>query len=108
MKRSLIIACTLLWVIGAPSAFAQKQIILGPGGSIYNPTLPPPPPPPPPPKIEVPPIPKMDAVTQPNLRAPARSSFGDRVSRCLDEAAASGLNQSDRAAYSRSCANTRD
>ncbi|MGN1289181.1 MAG: hypothetical protein ACI4XG_21730, partial [Bradyrhizobium sp.] len=101
------VACTLLWVIGAPSAFAQRQI-LGPGGSIYNPTLPPPPPPPPPPKIEVPPIPKMDAITQPNLRAPARSSFGDRVSRCLDDAAASGLNQSDRAAYSRSCANTRD
>ncbi|MGN8548453.1 hypothetical protein ACQPTN_28595 [Bradyrhizobium sp. 13971] len=30
------------------------------------------------------------------------------LSRCLDEAAAAGLNQAERAAYSRSCANHRD
>ncbi|MGF6313055.1 hypothetical protein ABIB82_007136 [Bradyrhizobium sp. i1.8.4] len=100
MKRSLIVACTLLWAMGAASAVAQ---IVTPGGrSIYDPPIPQPPPSP---KIEVPAIPKMDAPTQPNLRSPPRSSFSDRVSRCLDEAAAAGMNQGDRAAYSRSCAN---
>ncbi|MGY4479856.1 hypothetical protein [Bradyrhizobium sp. USDA 3364] len=102
MKRSLIVACTLLWAAGAP--IASAQIIL-PGGSINNAPLPPPLPQP---KIEVPPIPKMDAPPQPSLRSPPRTSFGDRISRCLDEAAAAGLTQSQRSAYSRSCANTRD
>jgi len=33
-----------------------------------------------------------------------RTSFGDRISTCLDDAAA-GLDQAGRATYSRSCAN---
>lgn len=103
MKRSLILVCSLLWAMGAGSAVAQ---IIPPGGSIFNP---PPPLAPPPPKIYVPAIPKMDALPSgPSVRVAPRTSFGDRVSNCLDEAAAAGLNQADRAAYSRSCANTRD
>lgn len=100
MKRSLIVACILLWTMGAASAQ-----IPAPGRSIWDPPVPQPPPPP---RIEVPAIPKMDAPTQPSLRSRPRSSFGDRISRCLDEAAAAGLNQGERAAYSRSCANHRD
>ncbi|MFB9263347.1 hypothetical protein ACFFWD_09220 [Bradyrhizobium erythrophlei] len=104
MKRALILSCVLVWALGPGSALAQ--IILPPGGSIFNP---PPPAPPPPPRIEVPPIPKMDALpVSPSVRSTGRSSFGDRISTCLDEAAAAGLSQSDRAAYSRSCANTRN
>ncbi|GKQ55694.1 hypothetical protein [Bradyrhizobium sp. Ce-3] len=106
MKRSLIVAGTLLWAAGAFAGPAQP---VQPGASIIlSPSLPPPPPPLPSPKIEVPPVPKMDAVTQPNLRSPPRSSFGDRVGRCLDQAAAAGVHPGDRAAYSRSCANSRD
>jgi hypothetical protein len=102
MKRSLILSCAVICALGAGSAFAQT---IAPGGSLYNP----PPAPPPPPRIYVPAIPKMDAVpTQPNVRFSGRTSFGDRVSRCLDEGAAAGLNQADRSTYSRSCANLRD
>jgi hypothetical protein len=43
--------------------------------------------------------------SQPRIHAARRGSFGDRISRCLDEGAAAGLGPSDRAAYSRSCAN---
>jgi hypothetical protein len=101
MKRLLILTCTAIWMLVAGGAAAQQSI--PPGGSIYNPPLPPPPPPP---KIEVPAIPKMDALpSQPRVQSAPRASFGDRISRCLDEGAAGGLNQSDRAAYSRSCAN---
>lgn len=97
MKQFLILAGMLVW---AGSAVAQT---VAPGRSIYDPPLPQPPPPP---RIEVPPIPKMDALpSQPRVRSTGRSSFGDRVSRCLDDAAAAGLSQADRAAYSRTCAN---
>jgi hypothetical protein len=100
MKRLSIVSCAVVWTLVAGSAFAQS---IPPGGSIYNPPLPPPPPPP---RIEVPAIPKMDAPpSQPQVQSAPRGSFGDRISRCLDEGAAIGLNQSDRAAYSRSCAN---
>ena len=75
-----------------------------PGGSIYNPPLPPPLPPP---KIEPPVIPQMDAPARPNYAPVPRPSFSDRINSCLDEAAASGLGPSERAAYSRSCANQR-
>jgi hypothetical protein len=65
-----------------------------------------PPPPPPPPKIEVPRIPKMDEIpTSPKAALPRRKSFGDRISRCIDEGAAMGLGPNERAAYSRACAN---
>ncbi len=86
--------------------------------------LPPPPPPPPPPKIEVPPVPKMDSPPPfelqntrpgrvrtdtvpetPRVRGTRRSSFGERVSRCLEEGAAMGLGPNERSEYSRACAN---
>ena len=103
MKRSLILVFGLIWAMGAGSAFAQ---IIPPGGSINNPPMPQPPPPP---RVYVPEIPKMDALpSRSSVRSAPRTSFGDRISGCLDEAAAAGLNQADRAAYSRSCANTRD
>jgi hypothetical protein len=69
------------------------------------PTLPPPPAAPPPPKIEVPAVPQMDVPQGANLAPQPRSSFGDRVTNCLHEGAAAGLNAGDRATYSRSCAN---
>ncbi|MEN3350116.1 MAG: hypothetical protein V7632_3751 [Bradyrhizobium sp.] len=103
MKRILILGCALIWAVGAGSAAAQ---IIGPGYSTLDP---PPIPRPPPPKIEVPAIPKIDALpNRPTSVVTPRSSFGDRVSRCLGEAAAGGLNQADSAAYSRSCAAARD
>ena len=80
---------------------AQAQM-LPPGASQFNP---PPLPPPPPPKIEVPVVPQMDAPLRQDYKPEPRPSFSDRISRCLDEGAASGLDPSDRAAYSRSCAN---
>jgi len=81
---------------------ASAQLI-PPGGSQFNP---PPPAPPPPPKIEVPAIPKMDApLPLPQVQGSQRGSFGDRISKCLDDAAAAGLRPGERAAYSRSCAN---
>jgi hypothetical protein len=100
MKRLSIVSCVVIWTLVAGGALAQS---IPPGGSIYNPPLPPPPPPP---SREVPAIPKMDAPpSQPRVQSAPRGSFGDRISRCLDEGAAIGLNQADRAAYSRSCAN---
>ena len=81
---------------------ASAQFI-PPGGSQFNP---PPPAPPPPPRIEVPAIPQMDAPpSQPTINAAPRTSFGDRIRTCLDDAAAAGLGPNARAAYSRSCAN---
>ncbi len=98
--RMPIIIClaSVLLASGAASA----QVIIPPGGSLLNPPLPPPPPPP---KIEAPVIPQMDApVTQNYVPAP-QPSFSDRITSCLDEAAANGLGPSARAAYSRACAN---
>jgi hypothetical protein len=94
----LALACALF----AASAAHAQQPFFAPGGSPLNPPLPAPPPPP---KIEVPPIPQMDVPSQPSLRAAPRPSFGDRISRCLDEGAAIGLNTAERSAYSRACAN---
>ncbi|MBR0692623.1 hypothetical protein [Bradyrhizobium lablabi] len=104
MLRSLFPTCVLIVALSGGGAFAQ---LFPPGGSLYNP---PPPAPPPPPRIEVPPVPKIDGPrsAHPNVRSSRRNSFGDRMSRCLDEGAALGLNQSDRATYARSCANLRD
>jgi hypothetical protein len=47
----------------------------------------------------------MDAPITQNYAPAPQPSFGDRITTCLDEAAASGLGPSARAAYSRSCAN---
>ncbi len=100
MKRLSIPACAILAVLAAcDGAFAQA---VPPGGSLFNPPVPPPPPPP---KMDVPVVPKLDEPPRQDYLPPPRPSFGDRISRCLDEAAASGLGPNDRAAYSRSCAN---
>ena len=100
MKRSLTYCSVVIFALSAGSAFAQ---VIPPGGSIYNPPLPPPPPPP---KIEVPAIPKMDELPQRSYAPIApQKSFGERVTKCLDDAAASGLGPNERATYSRNCAN---
>ena len=80
---------------------ASAQSLL-PGTSQFNPPLPPPPPPP---KIEVPRIPQPGAQPTYDYRPAPRPSFGDRISKCLDDAAAAGLGPADRANYSRMCAN---
>jgi hypothetical protein len=103
MKHSPIIICAVAAaLIFAGSASAQ--VIIPPGGSQFNPPLPPPPAPP---KIEAPVIPQMDAPAVQNYAPAPRPSFSDRINSCLDEAAASGLDPSERAAYSRACANSR-
>lgn len=66
---------------------------------------PPLPAPPPPPKIEVPKIPQFDAPPRYNYQPLPRNSFSDRVTKCLDAAAAAGLGPADRGTYARSCAN---
>ncbi|MFL6793418.1 MAG: hypothetical protein ACJ8EE_19885 [Bradyrhizobium sp.] len=101
MKRLSMVSCLVLWTLLAGGSSAQQQFI-APGGSQFNPPLPSPPPPP---RIEVPTIPQMDVPSQPSVRAAPRQSFGDRISRCLDEGAAAGLDPAERAAYSRACAN---
>ncbi len=95
----LYVALMLPGLTVAPFACAQ---LLGPN---IAPSNPPPPAPPPPPKIEVPAIPQLDAPPRSNLAPPQRKSFGDRVTKCLEQGAAAGLNANDRAAYSRACAN---
>lgn len=100
MKQSFAVMCCLAFALFVASASAQQ--IIPPGGS----QLVPQPPPPPPPKIEVPPIPKLGEVERPNyVPKTAPPSYGDRVTRCLQEGAAAGLGPHDRAAYSRACAN---
>jgi hypothetical protein len=102
MKRAMRIAAVALATLISAVPVSQAQIFApGPATSVV-----PLPPPPPPPRIEVPVVPKLDA-PPPNVAATQRSrgSFGDRVTTCLQDAAAAGLNSSDRAAYSRACAN---
>ncbi len=101
MKDLSIPVCALVAALVAGDA-AFAQVVIPPGWSQFNP---PPPPPPPPPKIEPPVIPQMDAPLRQNYAPAPRPSFGDRISRCLDEGAANGLGPNERAAYSRSCAN---
>jgi hypothetical protein len=100
MKHPSILVCAAALAIAFGGAVSAQGI--PPGGSIYNPPLPPPPPPP---KIEPPVIPKMDAPARPNYAPAPRPSFSDRISTCLDQAAAAGFGPGDREAYSRSCAN---
>ncbi|MBY0382107.1 MAG: hypothetical protein K2W78_09345 [Xanthobacteraceae bacterium] len=78
---------------------------------------------PPPPAITVPTVPQMASPpkfelgnTSPSLVDPnpqpqvnlkplsRKKSFGDRVTRCLDQGAALGLGPGERSAYSRACA----
>ena len=100
MKRSLIYCCVVIFALYGGTAFAQ---FIPPGSSQFNP---PPPAPPPPPKIEVPAIPKMDELPKRSYAPMApQKSFGERVTKCLDDAAAAGLGPNARATYSRNCAN---
>jgi hypothetical protein len=96
---SIIVGAVAAVVLFATAASAQ---IIPPGGSQFNPPMPAPPPPP---KIEVPVVPQMDAPPTQNYAPAPRPSFGDRITKCLDDAAASGLGPNERAAYSRNCAN---
>jgi hypothetical protein len=100
MKRFSLLIGGTIWLLVTSAAFGQQMI--PPGWSQFNPPLPAPPPPP---RIEVPVVPKLDAPSQPRAQAARRRSFGERISRCLDDAAASGLGPAARAAYSRACAN---
>jgi hypothetical protein len=101
MKNSSILICAIVAaLVAADAAFAQ--VVIPPGGSQFNPPLPSPPPPP---KIEPPVVPQMDAPLRQNYQPAPRPSFSDRISKCLDDAAASGLGPGERDAYSRSCAN---
>jgi hypothetical protein len=89
--------------VATGGALAQVQLI-PPGGSQFNPPLPPPLPSP---KIEVPKVPQIDAMPSQSYLPAPRPSFSDRVTTCLDEGAAAGLGAGDRGAYSRACANSR-
>lgn len=101
MKSSSILAGAVLWALVAGST-ASAQFI-PPGGSQFNPPVPSAPPPP---KIEVPVVPQMDAPAPlPGVKGLQRGSFGDRIGKCLADAAAAGLGPSERGAYSRACAN---
>ena len=98
--RILIVICLASVLLAPATASAQ---FIPPGSSPLNPPLPPPLPPP---RIEVPAIPQMDAPpSQTSVAVSPRGSFSDRISSCLDEAAAAGLDPAQRAAYSRACAN---
>jgi hypothetical protein len=105
MTRKLLQILLLLGVMVPALASGNvvfAQVMIPPGAS---PLSPPPPAPPPPPKIEVPVVPKMDEMPRQSPVRSSRKSFGDRITECLQDGAAAGLNPSDRAAYSRSCAN---
>jgi hypothetical protein len=100
MKHSSIMTGAAVAVFIFASAASAQMI--PPGTSQFSP---PPPPPPPSPKIEVPVIPQMDAPPRQSYAPAPRPSFGDRITKCLDDGAASGLGPNERATYSRSCAN---
>jgi hypothetical protein len=102
MKRLSTLACIIAAaLVSANAALGQ---FLPPGASKFNPPLPPPLPSP---KIEAPVIPQMDAPPRQSYQAPPRPSFSNRVTDCLQEAAAAGLGPGERDAYSRACANSR-
>ncbi len=102
MRRVTTLTCiAVAALISTDPALAQ---FIPPGGSKFNPPLPQPPPSP---KIEVPVVPQLDAPPRQNYQPPPRPSFSDRVTNCLEEAAAAGLGPADREAYSRTCANSR-
>ena len=102
-RKSMVTLCVGAVIAALVVVNTASAQMLPPGASQFNP---PPLPPPPPPKIEVPVVPQMDAPpSQPTVQPSERSSFGDRINSCLDDAAAAGLGPGERAAYSRSCAN---
>ena len=99
MKHASTVCVVAAALALASAASAQ---VIPPGGSQFNPPLPPPPPPP---RIEVPAIPQLDALPQRNYAPAPQPSFGERFSKCLDDATAGGLGSGERNAYARSCAN---
>jgi hypothetical protein len=99
MKHASIVCAVALALVFASAASAQ---VIPPGGSRFEPPLPSPPPPP---KIEVPVVPQLDALPEPNYAPTPQPSFGERISKCLDDAAASGLGPNESSNYSRNCAN---
>ena len=101
MRRVTPLTCiAVAALISTDPALAQ---FIPPGGSKFNPPLPQPPIS----KIEVPVVPQMDAPPRQSYQPPSRPSFSDRVTNCLEETAAAGLDPGDREAYSRTCANSR-
>jgi hypothetical protein len=100
MRSLTITVCAVASALIFTSAASAQAI--PPGGSIFNPPLPAPPPPP---KIAPPVIPQMDAPVRQNYAPTPSPSFGDRISTCLDAAAAAGLGPDDRTTYARNCAN---
>jgi hypothetical protein len=97
--RSIIVCAILAALLCGGVASAQ---ILPPGTTPLSPPLPPPLPQP---KIAPPVLPQMDAPVSQSYAPTPRPSFSDRISTCLDQAAASGFGTGDRETYSRSCAN---
>ena len=102
MKRLSIILCALMLALAFAGAASAQIIPIPPGGSQFNP---PPPPPPAPPSMAPPVVPQMDAPVHPNYAPAPRQSFSERITKCLDDAAAAGYGPNKRANYSRSCAN---
>jgi hypothetical protein len=98
-QMSVSMLVVLAALLAGQAGLAQSLV---PGAAPFSPA---PPPPPPSPKIEVPKLPQLDARPSFNYKPPPRTSFSDRITRCLDDAAGAGLNPADRATYSRSCAN---
>jgi hypothetical protein len=98
---------------------AVAQLIVPPTAGAGAMIVPPPPAPPPPrtdvpvvPQLGdvphargVPDVPRLDELPRAQHAGRGRRSFGDRVTQCLQDGAAAGLGPSDRAAYSRACAN---
>jgi hypothetical protein len=87
-------------VVVSGAAFGQQMT--PPGWSQFNPPLPAAPASP---RIEVPVVPKLGEAQQPRVQSAPRRSFHDKITQCLDDAAAAGLGPNARAAYSRNCAN---
>jgi hypothetical protein len=103
MKQFMIVAFALMSVLAVVDAAGAQQFYPpAPGASRFDPPVPKPPEP----KITVPVIPKMDELPNRNyVPTSPRPSFGERISRCLDGAAAAGLGPNERVEYSRGCAN---
>jgi hypothetical protein len=103
MKRWMIpVFALLIALVAVDAAGAQQFYQPPPGASRFDPPIPQPPAP----NITVPVVPKVDELPNRNyVTAPTRRSFHERVSGCLDAAAAAGLGPNERAEYSRGCAN---
>jgi hypothetical protein len=103
IRMPILVVVLCMMALGAADVVCAQTMMIPPGAS---PLSPPPPAPPPPPSMAVPVVPKFDAPPQQRSVGSTRHrSFGDRITDCLQDGAAAGLNAGERAAYSRSCAN---